>query len=104
MHSSDYGRRHSGRKWGVIIGQILTTIGAAFQAGSQGRGQYMGARFILGFGIAFNMCAAATLLSELAHPQFRGILVSLVSLFSTPPPAPSSAFEAPSNHICLCAS
>ncbi|KAK5056833.1 hypothetical protein LTR84_012365 [Exophiala bonariae] len=70
-----------GRKWGVTVGQILTVAGASFQAASRGRAQYMGARFVLGFGIAFNMCAAATLLSELAIPQFRGTLVSLFNPF-----------------------
>lgn len=60
------------------MGQFLSIAGAAFQASSRGRGQYMGARFVLGFGIAFNMCAAVALLSELAIPRFRGTLVSLV--------------------------
>jgi MFS family permease len=41
----------------------------------------MGSRFILGFGIAFITCASPALLSELAHPRFRGTLVSLFNPF-----------------------
>jgi MFS family permease len=41
----------------------------------------MGSRFILGFGIAFVTCAGPALLSELAHPRFRGTLVSLFNPF-----------------------
>jgi len=56
----------------------MTIVGAAFQAGSHGRNQYMGSRFILGFGIAFTTCAGPALLSEIAHPRLRGTLVSFV--------------------------
>ncbi|KAI4593731.1 hypothetical protein KJ359_009010 [Pestalotiopsis sp. 9143b] len=72
---------YSGRKLGLIFGQLLTVAGAGFQAGSHGRGQYMGSRFILGFGIAFITCAGPALLSELAHPRFRGTLVSFFNPF-----------------------
>lgn len=72
---------HFGRKWGLIAGQLLTIAGAGFQAGSHGRGQYMGSRFVLGFGIAFITCAGPALLSELAHPRFRGTLVSFFNPF-----------------------
>lgn len=41
----------------------------------------MGSRFILGFGIAFVTCAGPALLSELAHPRFRGTLVSFFNPF-----------------------
>ncbi|KPI45215.1 Lactose permease [Cyphellophora attinorum] len=70
-----------GRKIGLAIGQGLTIVGAAFQGGSQSRGQYMGARFILGFGIAFITCAGPALLSELVHPRMRGTLVSFFNPF-----------------------
>ncbi|KAH8898804.1 general substrate transporter [Thozetella sp. PMI_491] len=70
-----------GRKVGLAIGQALTIAGAGFQAGSHGRGQYIGSRFILGFGIAFVTCAGPALLSELAHPRFRGTLVSFFNPF-----------------------
>jgi MFS family permease len=41
----------------------------------------MGARFILGFGIAFITCAGPALLSELVHPRMRGTLVSFFNPF-----------------------
>ena len=41
----------------------------------------MGSRFILGFGIAFVTCAGPALLSELAHPRYRGTLVSFFNPF-----------------------
>ncbi|GKT40262.1 lactose permease [Colletotrichum spaethianum] len=71
----------SGRKWGMAVGQFLTIVGAAFQAGSQNRGQYMGSRAILGTGIAFVTCAGPALLSELAMPSIRGTLVSFFNPF-----------------------
>ncbi|KAK6081348.1 hypothetical protein SCUP515_03036 [Seiridium cupressi] len=70
-----------GRKWGMAAGQFFTIIGAGFQAGSHGRGQYMGSRLILGFGIAFVTCAGPALLSELAIPRLRGTLVSFFNPF-----------------------
>ncbi|CAJ2500434.1 Uu.00g032870.m01.CDS01 [Anthostomella pinea] len=70
-----------GRKWGLAAGQFLTIVGVGFQAGSHGRGQYMGSRFILGFGIAFVTCAGPTFLSELAHSRMRGTLVSFFNPF-----------------------
>ncbi|KAH7028757.1 general substrate transporter [Microdochium trichocladiopsis] len=70
-----------GRKWGIAVGQFFTIIGAGFQAGSKGREQYMGSRFILGFGIAFITCAGPALLSELAVPRIRGTLVSFFNPF-----------------------
>lgn len=73
--------KSSGRRWGLIVGQVLTIAGAGFQAGSHGRRQYMGSRFILGFGIAFITCAGPALLAELAHPRFRGTLVSFFNPF-----------------------
>ncbi|KAH7323461.1 general substrate transporter [Rhexocercosporidium sp. MPI-PUGE-AT-0058] len=70
-----------GRRIGLAVGQVFIITGAAFQAGSHGRGQYMGSRFLLGFGIAFNTCAGPALLSEIAHPRMRGTLVSLFNPF-----------------------
>ncbi|RDW66005.1 lactose permease [Coleophoma cylindrospora] len=70
-----------GRRAGLGVGQFLTIVGAAFQAASQSRGQYMGSRLILGFGIAFTTCAGPALLSELAHPRLRGTLVSCFNPF-----------------------
>lgn len=67
-----------GRKIGLISGQLFTICGAGFQAGSHGSSQYMAARFILGFGIAFTTCSGPAMLSELAHPRIRGIISSLV--------------------------
>ncbi|KAF2811402.1 general substrate transporter [Mytilinidion resinicola] len=70
-----------GRKLALGMGQFFTIVGAGFQAGSQSRGQYMGSRFILGFGIAFVTNAGPALLSELAHPRIRGTLVSFFNPF-----------------------
>ncbi|KAH8660091.1 general substrate transporter [Xylariales sp. PMI_506] len=70
-----------GRKWGMAVGQFFTIVGAGFQAGSHGRSQYMGSRFILGFGIAFVTCAGPALISELAVPRIRGTLVSFFNPF-----------------------
>ncbi|KAL3479796.1 general substrate transporter [Aspergillus californicus] len=70
-----------GRKIGLISGQLFTICGAGFQAGSHGSSQYLAARFILGFGIAFTTCSAPALLSELAHPRMRGMISSLFNPF-----------------------
>lgn len=65
----------------MAVGQFFTIVGSAFQAASQGRGQYMGSRLVLGLGIAFITCSGPALLCELAAPRIRGTLVSFFNPF-----------------------
>lgn len=39
--------------------------------------QFMGGRFVLGFGVSYCCIAAPTYVSELAHPKWRGTLTGL---------------------------
>ncbi|EGV63739.1 hypothetical protein PSN45_004195 [Yamadazyma tenuis] len=70
-----------GRKLGLLLGQVLTVIGAAIQASSYTYAQYLCARFIMGVGIASITNSGPAMLFELAHPRMKGTLVSLFNPF-----------------------
>lgn len=66
-----------GRRWGMFIGSLLVIIGTCVQAPSTTHGQFLGGRFILGFGVSFCCVSAPTYVSEMAHPAYRGTLTGL---------------------------
>lgn len=66
-----------GRRWGMFIGSLIVIIGTCVQAPSTSRGQFLGGRFILGFGVSFCCVSAPTYVSEIAHPAYRGTLTGL---------------------------
>ena len=66
-----------GRRWGMFAGALFVIIGTCVQAPSSDRGQFLGGRFILGFGVSFCSVSAPCYVSELAHPQWRGTLTGL---------------------------
>ncbi|KAH7131571.1 general substrate transporter [Dactylonectria estremocensis] len=63
-----------GRRAGMFIGSIFIIIGTCVQATSHALPQFMGGRFLLGFGVSYCCIAAPTYVSELAHPKWRGTL------------------------------
>ncbi|KAM0227122.1 hypothetical protein ACHAPO_011801 [Fusarium lateritium] len=63
-----------GRRAGMITGAIIIIIGTCIQATAKAMPQFMGGRFLLGFGVSYCCIAAPTYVSELAHPKWRGTL------------------------------
>ncbi|KAF1934891.1 hexose transporter-like protein [Clathrospora elynae] len=66
-----------GRRWAIFIGSWIMFAGSLVQAFSVNAGMYVGARFILGFGIPFCIIAGSSLMAELAYPKERPIMTSL---------------------------
>ena len=63
-----------GRRWCIFIGCFIVLIGTAIQTTSMSLGQFIGGRFVLGFGASIASAAAPAYTVELAHPKFRGIM------------------------------
>jgi sugar porter (SP) family MFS transporter len=66
-----------GRRWGMFAGAAIIIIGTCIQATSNGVDQFMGGRFILGFGVSFCCVSAPTYVSEIAHPKWRGTITGI---------------------------
>lgn len=70
-----YGRRAS-----IAFGSFLCIVGTALQSAAQGKGMFIGGRFIIGLGTSFTISAGPSLLNELSHPRMRGQIASTVRL------------------------
>lgn len=70
-----------GRRWCIFIGCFIILIGTAIQGSSHNRDQFMGGRFILGFGAALASAAAPAYVVELAHPAYRGTMAGMYNNF-----------------------
>ena len=66
-----------GRRWGMFTGAVLVIIGTCIQAPSTNHQQFLGGRFVLGFGVSFCCVSAPCYVSEMAHPRWRGTLTGL---------------------------
>ena len=62
-----------GRRWCIFIGCLIVIIGTAIQTASPNLDQFIGGRFVLGFGASIASAAAPAYTVELAHPAYRGI-------------------------------
>lgn len=65
-----------GRRHAILCGAVIMCIGAALQTSAQGLGQFIGARFMMGFGLTLATNSAPLLVSELAYPSHRAQLTS----------------------------
>ncbi|KAJ4326720.1 hypothetical protein N0V84_002836 [Fusarium piperis] len=63
-----------GRRAGMFVGAVIIIVGTCIQATAKQMAQFMGGRFLLGFGVSYCCIAAPTYVSELAHPKWRGTL------------------------------
>lgn len=61
----------------MFTGALIIIIGTCVQATSTGRGQFLGGRFVLGFGVSFCCVSAPCYVSEMAHPSWRGTITGL---------------------------
>ncbi|KAJ7469653.1 hexose transporter [Mycena latifolia] len=65
-----------GRRPTVFIGALMMVIATAIQTASQSVGMFIGARFLIGFGLTFAASAAPMLVAELSYPKYRAPLTS----------------------------
>ncbi|KAF4622204.1 hypothetical protein D9613_009628 [Agrocybe pediades] len=66
-----------GRKSCIVWGACLMIIGTVVQTASQNVHMFIGARWLIGFGLNFAATGAPMLISELAYPSQRGQITSL---------------------------
>ncbi|RDW68514.1 MFS sugar transporter-like protein [Coleophoma crateriformis] len=66
-----------GRRTGVMIGCSIMLIGVLLQTLGFTFGMLIGARFLLGFGVAIAHGASPLLITELVHPQHRAIYTTI---------------------------
>ncbi|EPS35921.1 hypothetical protein H072_10569 [Dactylellina haptotyla CBS 200.50] len=70
-----------GRRWGMVIGAALIVLGSIVQGASQNRGQFIAARFILGFGVNISASAGPAYVVEIAPPSWRGAVTGVYNTF-----------------------
>ncbi|KAF8591256.1 hexose transporter [Ramaria rubella] len=66
----------AGRRRAIFFGAAVMVIGAIIQTAAQNLGMFIGARFLMGFGLTFAANAAPLLVSEIAYPTQRAPLTS----------------------------
>ncbi|KAL6354023.1 hypothetical protein LRP88_12654 [Fusarium phalaenopsidis] len=68
---------HHGRRWAMVVGDIIVIIATVIQTASINTVMYMVSRFMIGFGITIASTSAPMLAAELAHPESRTTLTSM---------------------------
>jgi MFS family permease len=63
-----------GRRVCIFIGCALVLVGTAIQTSANTMGQFIGGRFLLGFGASIASAAGPAYIVELAHPAYRGTM------------------------------
>ncbi|KAH6695487.1 lactose permease [Plectosphaerella plurivora] len=63
-----------GRRWGMFFGSITIIIGTIIQGLANVEGQFMGGRFLLGFGVSIAASAGPMYVIEINHPAYRGVV------------------------------
>ncbi|CAL5867706.1 uncharacterized protein PFLUO_LOCUS1925 [Penicillium psychrofluorescens] len=66
---------HTGRRFPIFIGSALLVIGAVLQCAAQNYAMFLVSRMIIGFGGLIAVEASPMLVSELAFPTHRSVLV-----------------------------
>ncbi|KAH9892420.1 hexose transporter [Cubamyces lactineus] len=66
-----------GRRSAVLLGAVIMCIATVLQTASHSVGMFIGARFLIGFGLTFAAAAAPVLITEIAYPTQRGPATSL---------------------------
>ncbi|KAI0388343.1 lactose permease [Xylariaceae sp. FL0594] len=70
-----------GRRWCIFVGCLIVLIGTAVQGSAHQLGQFIGGRFILGFGASIASAAGPAYTVELAHPAYRGTMAGMYNNF-----------------------
>lgn len=63
-----------GRRVGMASGALIVVIGTIIQGTSHSSSQFMGGRFMLGFGVSLSASAGPMYVVELNHPAYRGVV------------------------------
>jgi MFS family permease len=74
----------TGRRFGMFLGCFLVIIGTILQGTSaihNSLPQYLGGRFLLGFGVSFAASAAPMYVVEISHPLYRGAMTGSYNCF-----------------------
>ncbi|TCD67310.1 hypothetical protein EIP91_000280 [Steccherinum ochraceum] len=66
-----------GRKFAVGLGAFIMCGATILQTASNSVGMFIGARFMIGFGLTFSAAAAPVLITEVAYPTLRAPSTSL---------------------------
>lgn len=66
-----------GRRPCIFIGCLVVLIGTAIQTSANTLGQFLGGRFVLGFGAIIAHGAGPAYVVELAHPAYRGLTAGM---------------------------
>ncbi|KAH8161056.1 hypothetical protein CIB48_g7190 [Xylaria polymorpha] len=66
-----------GRRWCIFIGCFIVLVGTAIQGSANHLGQFIGGRFVLGFGASIASAAGPAYTVELAHPAYRGTMAGI---------------------------
>ena len=73
-----------GRRFGMFIAAMIIIIGVIIQGTTiynASVGQFMGGRFLLGFGVGILGSAGAIYIVEISHPSHRGVVTGLYNVF-----------------------
>ncbi|KEY69461.1 hypothetical protein S7711_02002 [Stachybotrys chartarum IBT 7711] len=70
-----------GRRWCIFIGCFLVLVGTAIQTTANTLDQFIGGRFVLGFGASIASAAGPAYTVELAHPAYRGFMAGMYNNF-----------------------
>lgn len=73
-----------GRRFGMWIGCLLIIVGTVIQGvatQAEGTKQFMGGRFLLGFGVNLVSAAGPMYVIEVSHPAYRGIVTAVFNCF-----------------------
>jgi len=63
-----------GRRIGMFVAAIIIIVGTAIQGTSESASQFMGGRFLLGFGVSIAAAAGPMYVVEINHPAYRGVV------------------------------
>ncbi|KAK5447832.1 hypothetical protein LTS15_009331 [Exophiala xenobiotica] len=66
-----------GRRMGILVGCCIMLIGVILQSIGANYNMFLGARFMIGFGVAIAHGASPLLITELVHPQHRAIFTTI---------------------------
>jgi sugar porter (SP) family MFS transporter len=73
-----------GRRVGMFFGASLIVLGTIIQGTTSvthSLGQFMGGRFLLGFGVSLAASAGPIYVVEVCHPAYRGVVTGLYNTF-----------------------
>ncbi|PAV15208.1 hexose transporter [Pyrrhoderma noxium] len=66
-----------GRRPTILLGAFLMCVATAIQTASNSVKMFIGARFLIGFGLTFAANSAPMLVSEISYPPYRASLTSM---------------------------